>query len=77
MWLYYWEKYGYEKAEQIFKRDYISDKGHVKNLNAHLLNVLEGKLMFLKMVKGAEDGTYTDLNRRFMKLNWDERQKGY
>lgn len=30
MWLYYWEKYGYEKAEQIFKRDYIADKGHVK-----------------------------------------------
>ena len=29
MWLYYWEKYGYEKAQQIFTRDYITDKGHV------------------------------------------------
>lgn len=68
MWLYYWEKYGYEKAEQIFKRDYIADKGHVKNMNAHLVNVLDGKLEFLKMVKGAEDGTYKGLKRRFDKM---------
>lgn len=68
MWLYYWEKYGYEKAEQIFRRDYIVDKGHVKNMNAHLINVLDGKLEFLKMVKGAEDGTYKGLKQRFDKL---------
>lgn len=65
MWLYYWEKYGYEKSEQIFKRDYMSDKGHVKNMNAHLVNVLDGKLEFLKMVKGIEDGTYMGLKKRF------------
>lgn len=65
MWLYYWEKYGYEKAEQIFKRDYIADKGHVKNINAHLVNVLDGKLEFLKMVKGVEEGTYKGLKERF------------
>ncbi len=69
MWLYYWEKYGYEKAEQIFKRDYMADKGHVKNLNAHLVNVLDGKLEFLKMVKGMEDGTYKGLKKRFEKLS--------
>lgn len=68
MWLYYWEKYGYKKAEQIFKRDYIADKGHVKNLEAHLINVLDGKLEFLKMVKGVEDGTYINLKERFFKL---------
>lgn len=68
MWLYYWEKYGYEKAEQIFKRDYITDKGHVKNTNIHLMKVLDGKLEFLKMVKGAEDETYNGLKRRFDKL---------
>lgn len=68
MWLYYWEKYGYEKAEQIFKRDYIADKGHVKNNNAHLVNVLDGKLEFLKMVKGVKDGTYKGLKNRFNKL---------
>lgn len=68
MWLYYWEKYGYEKAEQIFKRDYIADKSHVKNMNSHLVNVLDGKLEFLKMVKGIEDGTYKGLNERFDEL---------
>lgn len=68
MWLYYWEKYGYEKAEQIFKRDYIADKGHIKNMNAHLVNVLDGKLEFLKMVKGEEDGTYKGLKGRLDKL---------
>lgn len=68
MWLYYWEKYGYEKAEQIFKRDYIADKGHVKNVNAHLVNVLDGKLEFLQMVKGVEDGTYKRLKERFNEL---------
>jgi retron-type reverse transcriptase len=69
MWLNYWEKYGYEKAEQIFKRDYLTDKGHVKKPNACLVNVLDGKLEFLKMVKGIEDGTYMGLKARFDQLN--------
>nr|WP_245545522.1 reverse transcriptase family protein [Mariniradius saccharolyticus] len=69
MWLYYWESYGYEKAEQIFKQDYMADKGHVKNMNAHLVNVIKGKLEFLKMVKGNEDGTYKGLKERFSKLD--------
>ena len=68
MWLYYWEKYGYEKAEVIFKKDYIADKGHVKNNNAQLMNVLDGKLEFLKMVKGEKDGTYKKLKHRYGKL---------
>lgn len=67
-WIYNWEKNGYEKAEAIFKRDYISDKGHVKKGEPVLLNVLDGKLQFLKMVKGEEDGTYTKLKDRFDKL---------
>ena len=69
MWLYYWEKYGLEKAEQIFKRDYKADKGHVKKMDARLVNVLEGKLEFLKMVKGVEDGTYKGLKGRFDELD--------
>ncbi|MCC7331796.1 MAG: RNA-directed DNA polymerase [Flavobacteriales bacterium] len=68
MWLYYWEKYGYAKAEQIFKRDYVADKGHVKNINVHLVNVLDGKLEFLKMVKGTKDETYKKLKERYENL---------
>ena len=69
MWLYYWEKYGYEKAQQIFKRNYIADKGHVKNINTHLFIVLNGKLEFLKMVRGIEDNTYKALKKRLNELS--------
>jgi len=75
MWLYYWEKYGYLKAEQLFKQDYLADKGNVKTENAKLENVLSGKLEFLKMVKGVEDGTYKDLKLRFDVLtNYEEKE---
>lgn len=68
MWIYYWEKYGYEKAQQIFIRDYFFDKGHTKKGNPNLINVLDGKLEFLKMVKGKNDGTYIKLKERFENL---------
>ena len=68
MWLYYWEKYGYEKAQQIFTKDYITDKGHVKKGKPNLVNVLDGKLEFLKMVKGVEHSTYKTVKKRFDKL---------
>lgn len=68
MWLYYWEKYGYTKAEAIFLRDYAKDKGHVKQTKPNFGNVLSGKLEYLKMVKGLENCTYLSLNKRFEKL---------
>lgn len=68
MWLYYWEKYGYEKAQQIFIKDYIADKGHLKKVKPNLVNVLDGKLEFLKMVKGVKDSTFKTLKKRFEKL---------
>ena len=68
MWLYYWERYGYEKAEAIFRNDYIADKGHVKNGELSLENVLMGKLEFLKMVKGYQDSTYNGLKKRYDRL---------
>lgn len=75
MWLYYWEKYGYEKAQQIFTRDYITDKGHVKKGKPNLVNVLDGKLEFLKMVKGIEDSTFKTLKKRFDKLTHVKKMK--
>ncbi|WP_431158140.1 reverse transcriptase family protein [Winogradskyella poriferorum] len=69
MWLYYWEEYGYEKASEIFSKDYQKDNGHnaVKE-NVSFKNVLYGKLNFLKMVKGVEDNTYVKLKNRYVKL---------
>ena len=69
MWIYYWEKYGFEKAEEIFKRDYLADKGYVKKGIPNFINVLDGKLEYCKMVKGVNDNTYQKLKMRFDKLN--------
>ncbi len=68
MWLYYWEKYGYKKAEEIFSRDYIKDKGHIRKGQPHLESVLDGKLLFLKMVKGQDNSTYLKLKKRLNRL---------
>lgn len=68
MWMYYWEKYGYEKAEQIFRRDYLIDKGHVKKGRPNMANVIDGKLEFLKLVKNENDSTYRELKNRLDKL---------
>jgi hypothetical protein len=68
MWIYYWEKYGYLRAQQLFVSDYFKDKGHIVNGKSHLVNVLGGKLEFLKMVKGSNQSTYLGLKKRFDKL---------
>lgn len=65
MWLYYWERYGYERASGFFLPQYIADKGHVKNGKADMANVISGKLDYLKMVKGAENELYLKLKSRF------------
>lgn len=64
-WLYLWERYGYDKAYTIFLNIYLADKGHVKSEQPNMAMVIEGKLLYLKMVKGADDGTYLKLKKRF------------
>lgn len=68
MWLYYWETYGYKKAELIFRKDYYSEKGHIKPGVPNMNLVIAGKLEFLKMVKGDNDPTYINLSSRFQNL---------
>ncbi|MBK7800498.1 MAG: RNA-directed DNA polymerase [Saprospiraceae bacterium] len=65
MWLYYWERYGYERASGFFLQQYIADKGHVKNGKPDIANVIAGKLDYLKMVKGADNELYLKLKSRF------------
>jgi hypothetical protein len=67
MWLYYWERYGFERASGFFEQQYIRDKGHVKNSKPDMTNVIEGKLNYLKMVRG-EDYIYLKLTKRFSNL---------
>ena len=68
MWIYYWERYGYIRAQHLFANDYLKDKGHILKGNPNLGNVLSGKLDFLKMVKGENNSTYASLENRFNKL---------
>lgn len=68
MWLHLWEKWGFEIANQKFIKDYFMDKGHLKDNIPPMLNVLDGKLQFLKMVKGNNNSTYLKLKQWFDKL---------
>lgn len=66
--LYIWDRYDYNVAYSKFFPKYKEEKGHVKKGNPDLINVIEGKLMYLKMVKGKEDPVYTKLHTKFQKL---------
>jgi len=75
MWLYYWERYGYEKAKLYFLPKYVADKSHILNGTIPDFSaVIRGKLDYLKMIKGEKDPTYKKLNDRYIELTGD---KGY
>lgn len=67
--LYMWQKYGYNDAYSKFYPKYKAEKGHVKKGEPILENVLSGKLLYLKMVKGEDDTTYLKLREQFDKLS--------
>ena len=67
--LYIWQKYGYNDAYSKFYPKYKAEKGHVKKGEPILENVLSGKLLYLKMVKGEHDTTYLKLRGQFDKLS--------
>ncbi len=66
--LYIWEEYGYTIALNRFLPKYKQEKGHVKKGIPDMTNVLEGKLLYLKMVKGQDDSVYIRLKSKFDKL---------
>ncbi len=66
--LYIWDRYGYPSALANFTPKYKEEKGHVKKGNPNLENVIDGKLMYLKMVKGEEDSVYQRLHNKFVTL---------
>ncbi len=63
--LYAIEKFGIEKAQASFIKQYKEDTEHVKEGAPDMSNVIYGKLEYLKMVKGKEDSTYLKLKDRF------------
>ena len=63
-----WEKQGYGKAYAYFYPKYKHDKGYIKKGEPVMENVIDGKLNYLRMVKGANNPTYLKLLERFNKL---------
>lgn len=65
MWLFYWERYGLEKATNIFTQNYTANKSNLGSAKPNMANVIKGKLDYLKMVKGGKDKTYLKLRERY------------
>lgn len=63
--LYIWERYGHAQAYAKFYARYKSEKGHVKHGDPNMINVLDGKLQYLKMVKGEGDAVYKRLYSKY------------
>jgi len=63
MWLFFWEVHGLTKANQKFL-DYRRSQGIKRG---RLIEVLKGKLDFLRMVKGENNLAYSKLKDRFNK----------
>lgn len=66
--LHIWKKFGYNDAYSKFLLKYKTEKGHVKKGNPDLINVIEGKLLYMKMVKGENDAVYLNLYNRFIEM---------
>lgn len=67
MWLYLWETYGYDKASEILHRN------TTKKTSLYL--ILNGKLNFLRMIKGDTNSTYLVLQKRLLSLRPTENIK--
>lgn len=65
-----WEMNGYEKAQEVFAKHYAeTNTRNVRSKSTHHIeNIIAGKLMYLRMVKGETDCTYKILNERFQTL---------
>mgnify|MGYP002860846427 FL=1 len=69
--LHNWEMDGHDRAQATFERHYapkyIRPAGGPPPVH-HIENVISGKLLYLKMIKGETDSTYRSLDRRFKAL---------
>jgi len=68
VWLHRWELFGFEKAEDLFLRDYLKDRGNLVKGKPNMENVLQGKILYLEMVKGKDHSTSVTIRKRFEKL---------
>ncbi|MBD5241275.1 MAG: RNA-directed DNA polymerase [Barnesiella sp.] len=60
-----WEKDGYDKAQALFNPKYQQEKGYIKKCEPALVNVISGKLNYLRMIRGESNFAYQKLAKRF------------
>ncbi len=72
--LHIWEKYGINAAYATFYPRYKSEKCQLHRGEPNIVNVISGKLCYLKMVKGESDSVYTKLFAQFTRLTSTENQ---
>lgn len=70
--LHIWEKYGINAAFATFYPRYKSEKCQLHRGEPNLINVISGKLCYLKMVKGDKDPVYMKLYTQFQKVAKNE-----
>lgn len=66
--LHCWEKDGYGKAYALFYNYYKRTKGYIKKGEPVMENVIDGKLNYMRMVKGSKDSTYLKMFARYNNL---------
>lgn len=67
--LYIWERYGYDTAFARFSAYYSQNKPlNPIGGDGFMANVIKGKLMYMKMVKGEDDPVFNRLMARFEAL---------
>lgn len=70
MWLYFWEIYGYEKANAIYIKE-LGNKSGIEMITGTLIlkEMIFGKLNFYKMIKGIDDQCYKLMSEKFNGLD--------
>ena len=68
LFLHIWEAKGLPEAQRFFEKHYTPKTTRPNVGIPHIENVIVGKLLYLKMVKGENDETYRKLYERLMKI---------
>lgn len=77
LYLYLWERYGYERAQMYLASDIKKTKGNHSDI-PQLSHYLNGKIQYMQMIKGNSDATYKTLRNKFIYLyipQWKEWKK--
>jgi RNA-directed DNA polymerase len=73
--LHAWEKYGLKRAQEEYNQKYLKKPQHLGGVSVSYLRVVEGKINFLRMVKGAKDLVYGKLANKFNSLAGRQRRR--